>query len=166
MAIWYKVEKTKQGIKDFLDCNWGFHDFRIERVEYVAGNDMVEIFLRYDTRKEGVRLRFVGLSGVHIYVDLDYEADWLYDTTLLLRDDGDLQWFAAEDVNEVEAENPTFCTWVKSNEMIWAITDGEGQPVEMPADRLNQVWHDYGKTTQKHFQFQEVQANTSKEKEL
>lgn len=88
MAIWYKVEKTEQGIKDFLDCNWGFHDFRIERVEYVAGNDMIEIFLRYDTGKEGVRLRFTGLSGVHIYVNLDYEADWLYDTTLLLRDDG------------------------------------------------------------------------------
>ena len=156
MAIWYKVEKTEQGIKDFLDCNWGFHDFRIERVEYVTGNDMVEIFLRYDTRKEGVRLRFVGLSGVHIYVNLDYEADWLFGTILLLRDDGDLQWLVADDVSETEAENPTFCTWVKSREMTWAVTDGEGQPVEMPVDRLNQVWHDYGKTIEKHFSFQEI----------
>lgn len=156
MAIWYKVEKTEQSINDFLDCNWGFHDFRIERVEYVAGNDMVEIFLRYDTGKEGVRLRFVGLSGVHIYVNLDYEADWLYGTTLLLRNDGDLQWFAAEDVSEAEAENPTFCTWVKSSEMTWAVTDGEGRPVEMPADRFNQVWHNHGETIEKHFSFQEI----------
>ena len=156
MAIWYKVEKTEQGIKDFLDCNWGFHDFRIERVEYVAGHDMVEIFLRYDTGKEGVRLRFVGLSGVHISVNLDYREAWLYNTTLLLGDDGDLQWLAADDVSETEAENPTFCTWVKSREMTWAVTDGEGQPVEMPIDRLNQVWHDYGKIIEKHFQFQEV----------
>lgn len=125
-------------------------------MEYVAGNDIVEIFLRYDTRKEGVRLRFVGLSGVHIYVDLDYEADWLFGTTLLLREDGDLQWFAAEDIIAAKVENPTFCTWVKSREMIWAITDGEGQPVAMPVDRLNQVWNDYGKTIEKHFQFQEV----------
>lgn len=156
MAIWYKVEKTEQGIKDFLDCNWGFHDFRIERVEYVAGNDMVEIFLRYDTGKEGVRLRFVGLSGVHIAVIFDYKETWLYDTTLLLRDDRDLQWFAAEDVSEEEANDPSFCTWVKSREMTWAVTDGEGQPVEIPENRLNQVWNVYGETVEKHFSFREV----------
>ena len=32
MAVWYEVEKSEAGINDFLDCNWGFHDFRPELV--------------------------------------------------------------------------------------------------------------------------------------
>lgn len=103
---------------------------------------------------------FIGLIGLYNgvtnkkkprYERFGKAIVWLFGTTLLLREDGDLQWFAAEDIIAAKVENPTFCTWVKSREMIWAITDGEGQPVAMPVDRLNQVWHDYGKTIEKHF---------------
>lgn len=24
MALWYEVEKTKQGLADFMECNWEF----------------------------------------------------------------------------------------------------------------------------------------------
>ena len=32
MAVWYEVEKSQAGIKNFLDSNWSFHDFRIEKI--------------------------------------------------------------------------------------------------------------------------------------
>ena len=51
MSIWYKVNATEQGITDFLDCNWGFHDFRIERVSFIPRSDTCEVFLKYDTGK-------------------------------------------------------------------------------------------------------------------
>lgn len=49
MAKWYEVEKTEKGIKEFMECNWEFHDFRAVKIQYVPGMDMVEIFLQYDT---------------------------------------------------------------------------------------------------------------------
>ena len=37
MEKWYEVEKTEKGIKEFLECNWEFHDFRAIKIEYVPG---------------------------------------------------------------------------------------------------------------------------------
>ena len=39
MAIWYEVQKSKEGIVNFMRSNSYFHDYRIERIEYVAGKD-------------------------------------------------------------------------------------------------------------------------------
>ena len=64
MAKWYEVEKTEKGIKEFLECNWEFHDFRAIKIEYVPGMDMVEIFLQYDTGCEGVLLRFAWIKDM------------------------------------------------------------------------------------------------------
>ena len=50
MSVWYEMEKTEKGYNEFLNCNWGFHDFSHERIEYVPGKNMVEIFLQYDIR--------------------------------------------------------------------------------------------------------------------
>lgn len=63
MAVWYELEKSNAGIKNFLDSNWAFHDFRLERIEYILGKDLVEIFLKYDTGTEGVLLRFIGVRS-------------------------------------------------------------------------------------------------------
>ena len=76
MSIWYEVEKTDHGFNEFLNCNWGFHDFRLERFEYVSEKDIVDIFLKYDTLNEGVLLRFVRIHDVHINTNRDYEAEW------------------------------------------------------------------------------------------
>lgn len=155
MSIWHKVNATQQGITDFLDCNWGFHDFRIERVMFIPKNDACEIFLKYDTGKEGVILRFSKLHGMFTRVDEDYLDSWLFDTTLLLRENGAMRWIAADDVTEDELESCTFATWVEADQLIWAVTDGDGQPIEMPANRLHQVWNHYGKRVEKHFRFEE-----------
>ena len=156
MGIWYQVEKTQKGIDDFLDCNWGFHDFRIERVVYISRQDVAEVFLKYDTDVEGVLLRFSGLYGINLNVDVDYEADWLYDTSLLLRANNNLLWVATDNVLETDKDfqDVLKCiTWVEASQLIWAVTNGNGIPVEMPASRLNQVWNSYGKETKRHFAF-------------
>lgn len=54
MAIWYEVKKEKKSMDEFLECNIDFHDFRLERLEYVPGKDIVEMLLRFDNMKEGV----------------------------------------------------------------------------------------------------------------
>lgn len=77
MAIWYELEKSPGGIRDFLESNWHFHDFRLENIEYTAGKDMVEVFLVYDTGEEGVLLRFAWIHDLHIQTGRDYAADWI-----------------------------------------------------------------------------------------
>lgn len=157
MAIWYMVEQSTQGIKDFMECNWSFHDFRIERVSFIPGKDCVELFLLYDTRKDGVLLRFLNPHGMSVNVDIDYEADWLLGASLMKEDDTIL-WIAADNIdldNEYLEDLKKHLTWIQAEKLIWAVSDGNGKPVEMPATRLNQIWNDYGVKIEKHFQFKE-----------
>lgn len=153
MSVWYKVNATEQGITDFLDCNWGFHDFRIERVTFVPESDTCEVFLKYDTGKEGVVLRFSKLRGMFIRVDEDYLDAWLFGSTLLLQENGTMRWIAADDVSAEEAAACTFATWVEADQLLWAVTDGDGQPIEMPSDCLHQLWNVDGKDIEKQFSF-------------
>lgn len=155
MAIWYEVKKNETSINNFLDCNWGFHDFRPERVEYVPGKDLVEIFLKYDTMTEGVLLRFAWIHDLHINTQRDYDAEWMYGSQLIISDKGTLIW---ADVDDWDIENPEkleeckkFATVVESERLMWAITDADGNPVEMPDDRINQVWESWDKKEEKHF---------------
>ncbi len=46
MAIWYEVEHSEKGIHNFMDCNWHFHDFKIERVNYLPDSYTAELFLQ------------------------------------------------------------------------------------------------------------------------
>lgn len=87
MAIWYEVEKNKEGIKNFLDSNCGFHDYRIDRIEYVASKDYCDVYLSY-CKTEGTVIRFVGLFDIHIHGDIDYEADWMFGSELFIQDNG------------------------------------------------------------------------------
>lgn len=156
MAIWHKVSKDANGIREFMECNWYFHDFRIERVSYIPGKEMAEIFMMYDTGREGILLKFIGTHGMNIDINPygDYGADWLYGTTLLLKENNRLQWLAADDLTQEELIAPPV-TWVESDEIIWAVTDSNGHPIPLPNDRLNQVWNHYGKVIEKHFSFSE-----------
>jgi hypothetical protein len=143
MAIWYEVEKNAQGIHDFLDSNYDFHDFRHERIEYVPGKDMVEIFLKYDTMTEGVLLRFTWIHDMHINTNQDYDADWLCGSTLLILSNGHLLWMDVDQFEGVNEENlekwKPYSTWVESERIFWAITDGDGNPIDMPANKIEPV---------------------------
>ena len=156
MAIWHKVSKDAKGIEEFMECNWCFHDFRIERVSYIPGKKLAEVFMMYDTGREGVLLKFLGTQGVNIDINPngEYLADWLYGATLLLKENNRLQWLATDDLTQEEMKAPPV-TWVESDEIIWAVTDSNGYPIPLPNDRLNQVWNHYGKVIEKHFSFQE-----------
>lgn len=155
MAIWYEVEKTEKGIKDFLESNWCFHDFRPECVQYIPGKDMAEIFLKYDTMKEGVLLRFAWIHGMGVNTERDYDAEWLFGAAAVLLENQTILWFdndsrdnkSKEHLEDIKAST----TWVESERIFWAVTDGEGNPTEMPSDRIDQEWNTLGKKTRKHF---------------
>lgn len=157
MAVWYEVEQSKQGIKDFMECNWSFHDFRIERVSFLPGKNCVELFLLYDTRKEGMLLRFLNPRGMNVAVDVDYEASWLFGASLMMEDNS-LVWIAADCIdgdNEYLEDMKKHLTWVQADALVWAVTDCYGNPVECPVTRLDQIWNMYGEKTEKHFRFKE-----------
>lgn len=163
MAIWYELEKSPDGIRDFLESNWHFHDFRLESIEYTAGKDMVEVFLMYDTGEEGVLLRFAWIHDLHIQTGRDYAADWISGSTLIQLEGGSIMWvergdFDAEDAKQFEAVRRSD-TWVEADKLFWAITDGKGNLVKMPQDRIDQTWHSYGEIEHKHFELHEFQGN-------
>ena len=62
MAIWYEVEHSKKGIHNFMECNWHFHDFKIERVHYLPDSLTAELFLKYDKLEGSVILRFLNVN--------------------------------------------------------------------------------------------------------
>lgn len=157
MAVWYEMEKSEKGIKDFLESNWEFHDFRIERVTYTSEKDCLDIFLKYDTMKEGVLLRFAWTHDIHIAPTDFYACAWLggsvvvrlnndSDSVIWLSDDG---W--GDESSEHLDELKKYTTWVEAERVFWAITDADGNPVEMPEDRIHQIWRSYDVETEKHF---------------
>lgn len=150
MAVWYEVEKTEDGINNFMECNWEFHDFRAERIEYVPGMDMVEIFLKYDTGREGVLLRFAWIKDMHVNTQHDYDAEWIVGSSLLMKNNT-LIWLDDETSEEDIEETKCYATWVEAERLFWAVTDEEGNPIEMPTERMNQKWNTNGRIEEKHF---------------
>lgn len=155
MAVWYELEKSNAGIKNFLDSNWGFHDFRLERIEYILGKDLVEIFLKYDTGTEGVLLRFIGVQDIHIIIPTDYEVGWIMGSLALYLENDSILWLDDDnwdihDQGQLD-EAKKYTTWVEAKMVLWAITDGDGRPVEMPPERIDQVWNVWGTMVEKHF---------------
>lgn len=159
MAIWYEVEKNKQGIDNFLECNWSFHDFTIDRLEYYRKDNLVELFLKYDDFKDSVILRFIGIQGMNIVIpDGDYDA-YLTGSTLVLSNDNSFTWLAAEvGADEIEITKK-YTTWLQANMIIWAVTDENGDPTELPHSKIDQIWHVYGKTEEHHFSLKKFTGN-------
>ena len=155
MAVWYEVEKTEDGIANFLDSNWGFHDFRIETVSYDATNNAAEVFLKYDNGIEGVLIRFIGVSNVHINGIINDFDDWLQGTAMRVQKNGRFLCVTSDGYFPDSESSLNEFTWVESDRVIWAITDADGKPVEMPQDRIDQVWETWGKKEKKHFDLKE-----------
>lgn len=133
MAVWYEMEKTEKGIKNFLDSNWGFHDFRIEKIEYIPGKDCVEIFLKYDSEWLGGCVTLLLENNLIIWLDDD---SWGSQT--------------GEHLNEMKEHT----TWAEAERIFWAVTDENGHPVEMPQNRIHQIGNTYGKIEEKDFELQ------------
>lgn len=158
MAIWYEVEKTEAGIYNFMEGNWHFHDFRIEKIEYIQEMSMVNYLLIYDDEKHGVILKFDNVSGLGIRVCDDYLTDYLYGCKCVIKD-GHFFWYDAEDLKPGDINTiKRYCNWVECERIYWAVTDGYGTPTEMPDDRIDQVWNVWGKTEYHHFDFPEYKG--------
>lgn len=165
MAVWFELEKTEKGIRNFLESNWEFHDFRLERIEYNPIKDLVEMFFKYDTMVEGVLLRFVGIHDAHVNIEYhrDYDTAWLSGSVVLLLENDFVIWLdddgwgdaTREHLDEIKKDT----TWVEARNVFWAVTDGHGNPVEMPSDRINQVWNIYGMKKEKHFELKEFDGD-------
>lgn len=139
------VEKTKQGIEEFLDCIHSFHDYRLERMEYIAGKDLVEVFLKFDTGREGVLLRFSGVNEINIIAERDYEVDWIYESWCQLYEDSFL-WIENDDFDDQrncdieEVRRGTTC--VMSDRLFFAFTDQDENMIEDPQEWFHQIWTD------------------------
>lgn len=154
MAIWYEVEKTERGLAQFMECNWEFHDFCIRRVAFFPERDEIEMFLEYDDPREGVFLRFLGVRDFGIVPGNWYEDAYLWGATLAFAGDGGLVWLSDELFREetIEELKDRTC-WVRADRIIWAISNADGEPGEMPSGKLHQICSIYGQTVEKHYSF-------------
>lgn len=142
MAIWYEIEHSKKGIENFLNCTGYLHDYRVERMEYVPSKSLVEMFCKYDTDREGVLLRFVDVGGVHIRTDVDYRDAWTWCATVVVEKNQTLSFFQSdEDVDWEAKKEPIYDTYVNARRIMFAITDKDGKPVEMPENRMDFTVH-------------------------
>ena len=156
MAIWYEVEHSEKGIRNFMDCNWHFHDFKIERVNYLPDSYTAELFLKYDELEGSIILRFIGVHSMNIaiQVELGYTSD-IMGSVLLLLENGQLLWitddsWGDQSIHHIENLKKE-SSWIQAERLIWAITDNHGNPTELPADKMDQTWHTYGRTEHHHF---------------
>ena len=159
MAVWYRVEKTEKGITDFLDCNRGFRDYRPERLTGGAGDGITELFLQNETQTEGVLLRFIGTVRTEIRLNENDPDRRLYEARARIGENGAIVWIMEDDLRleEENGEDEAPAGRIEAKELLWAVTDAEGVPVEMPADRIDQTLIDYSVTTHRHFDLTPVE---------
>lgn len=157
MAIWYEVEKSEYGIRQFMECNWDFHDFSIAGVSSYPGE--IDLFLKYDSLKGSVLLRFLNVLDFQIVPPEDDSSSVLGGATLILKDNK-LVWLAddsytADQIKEVQK----YATWIEADQIIWAVTDADGNPAEMPDSRIKQTWHVNGNPIERKFDLKPYQKD-------
>lgn len=157
MAVWYEAEKTEDGIRNFMECNWDFHDFHVERVTFFPLKRLLEVFLSYEPPEQSVVLRFTGVKDYHFQNHSCNDCDIMAAKTLLL-DDGGLLWYSPNDLGEPEAMKAD-SDWVEADRILWAVTNAQGIPDEMPAEKFDQVWIIWGKREEKHFRLKEFEGD-------
>ncbi len=161
MAVWYEVEKSQDGIYNFLECNWCFHDFCIDKIEYHRTKKIIELFMKYDELKGSVMLRFINVHAIGIVVpDDDYDA-WLMGSTLVVSENNNFTWIADECSPDEINDAKKYATWLEAERLLWAVTDENGKPAEMPDDKIDQDWVVFGKAEHHHFTLKEYTGDSA-----
>ena len=98
--------------------------------------------LAYDTGTEGVLIRFLGMIRLTIPLGRLYAGAWLSGTTVFVSERNSIVWIPEEDCDDpgTEEERERIMLhygWIEAEEICWAVPDAEGNPVEMPADRID-----------------------------
>jgi hypothetical protein len=131
--------ETEAELTDLLDMFWGFHDFRIEKIEYSAAPDCIDVLLEYDTHDIHILLRFIGNVSMNFIAGQEYGADWLMSTSLGIGKNGQVAWAGADDLSIKEL--PSDVLWILGDKLHYAYLGNDGQPMPLPDDILHQVWH-------------------------
>ena len=131
--------ETECELNELLDMFWGFHDFRIEKVEYCAAPDRIDVLLEYDTHDIHILLRFIGNVSMNFISGQEYGADWLTGATLGVGHNGQIVWAGADDIGMKEL--PSDVLWISSDKLRYAYLGNDGQPKPLPDDILHQECH-------------------------
>ena len=156
MAVWYEVEHSKKGIHNFMECNWHFHDFTIERVNYLPDSRSAELFLKYDELEGSVILRFIDVHSmnINIQVYMGCTSD-IEGSVLLLLKNGQFLWIDDDSWGDQSIDHIEYLkkesSWIQAERLIWATTDSKGNPTELPKDKIDQTWRIFGKIEHHHF---------------
>ncbi len=156
MAVWFEVEKTDSGIRDFLDCLLNFHEYKIDKVKYDSDIFNAEVFFKYDSLGGSIILRFLKVPYMNVAVTTHSGlAQEINGVVLLLLDNGNFLWIdddrfgdkSSEHIEELKSDS----SWIEAERIIWAVTDENGNPSEMPDYFINQTFDTYGKKESRHF---------------
>jgi len=156
MAVWYEVEHSETGIRNFMECNWHFHDFKIERVTYLSDSRTAEFFLKYDELEGSVILRFMDVHSMQINTKADMGCTRdIMGSVLLLLENGQFLWIDDDSWGEQSMDHTEDLkkgsSWVQAGRLIWAVTDSSGNPAELGAEKIDQTWSVWGKIEHHHF---------------
>lgn len=138
-AMWYSVPKTAKAVNDFLELFWGFHDFRIYSVKYLAGKDRIDLILQYDSRKLKVLLRFEGCAFMNFVATGDYEADWMFGADIRFDESNNFVWISSDEYSYDE-DIPAGIFWVSGRRLSWTVVDESGNPIPFSFEKLHPGW--------------------------
>ena len=137
---WLGAE-TEEELTDLLDMFWGFHDFRVERIEYSAAEDRIDLFLENDTHQYRVVLRFEGGAYLNFWPGYYYPADWLQGASLGIGGRGRIVWAAYEGADLCNPSNHVL--WVSGDTFSCAMLDEDGLPIAVPDNVVHQEYRGY-----------------------
>ncbi len=136
---WLCAESEAE-LNEFSDMFWGFHDFRIERIEYSAAADRIDVLLEYDTHDIRILLRLLGSVAMNFVPGQDYAANWLMGASMGIGATGQIVWVGADDAVDIKAP-PADALWVSGNKLHYALLGDDGRPREIPEEILHQERH-------------------------
>lgn len=134
MYNWIPIEATNDATTEFNKEHECFHDHRIENIFLDYKEDAVIVWLKYDDRKNGVKLRFQKIYAFKSEPFDDYPAAWLLSTWLLvLPENGHVAWTTSgydEGTLENLEDARKFGTWIEAGSVSYVLTDYEGNQVD------------------------------------
>ena len=142
------IAETENELNELLDMFWHFHDFRIEKVDYTAALDRIDLLLEYDSHEYQVLLRFIGNVRMNFLPVNDYPVDWLTDSQIGKDKKGQLIWAAADGIDANDL--PSDILWIAGDGIHYALLDENGQAKKLPEDLVQQVWHELNYDTEEY----------------
>ena len=146
-TYWLQAE-TDIELSELLDMFWGFHDFKIEKVNYTSSKDQIDLLLEYDTHEFFVLLRFSGKVSMNFQPVQDYDVDWLTGSSIGRNKQGQIVWAGADDIDGNDL--PDDIIWIAGDSVRYAYIDKNREPKQLPEDMIHQVWHTLNYETGKY----------------